>query len=159
MSIPVLQLENSNFVIPCVSIKVDIFNSVNEIYSHLVFSIAEQNKWTVPHWWTGVVINSGSFSTYMWTGVQQHIMIAAIYTVFYYSLYKGMVCTELISFLLKTEVARSKGRVALTTNMVLGGTVTDDASDEWLVLDQKVCINIQIALLFYCFSLNAAEWT
>ncbi|EEE60888.1 hypothetical protein OsJ_14559 [Oryza sativa Japonica Group] len=37
-----------------------------------------------------------------------------------------------------TEVARSKGRVALTTNMVLGGTVTDDASDEWLVLDQKV---------------------
>uniref|UniRef100_A0A0D3FV37 Uncharacterized protein n=1 Tax=Oryza barthii TaxID=65489 RepID=A0A0D3FV37_9ORYZ len=74
----------------------------------------------------------------MWTGVQQHIMIAAIYTVFYYSLYKGMVCTELISFLLKTEVARSKGRVALTTNMVLGGTVTDDASDEWLVLDQKV---------------------
>jgi hypothetical protein len=58
-----------------------------------------------------------------------------------------------------SKVARSKGRVALTTNMVLGGTVTDDASDEWLVLDQKVCINIQIALLFYCFSLNAAEWT
>uniref|UniRef100_A0A0D9W440 Uncharacterized protein n=1 Tax=Leersia perrieri TaxID=77586 RepID=A0A0D9W440_9ORYZ len=37
-----------------------------------------------------------------------------------------------------SKVARSKGRVALTTNMVLGGTVTDDASDEWLVLDQKV---------------------
>ncbi|CAD6263980.1 unnamed protein product [Miscanthus lutarioriparius] len=36
------------------------------------------------------------------------------------------------------EIARSKGRVALTTNMVMGGTVTDDASDEWLVLDQKV---------------------
>ncbi|KAL5676225.1 hypothetical protein ACJX0J_012356, partial [Zea mays] len=35
-------------------------------------------------------------------------------------------------------IARSKGRVALTTNMVMGGTVTDDASDEWLVLDQKV---------------------
>ncbi|TVU14023.1 hypothetical protein EJB05_37465 [Eragrostis curvula] len=37
-----------------------------------------------------------------------------------------------------SKVARSKGRVALTTNMVMGGTVTDDESDEWLVLDQKV---------------------
>ncbi|XP_062186168.1 uncharacterized protein LOC133889727 isoform X2 [Phragmites australis] len=37
-----------------------------------------------------------------------------------------------------SKVARSKGRVALTTNMVMGGTVTNDASDEWLVLDQKV---------------------
>uniref|UniRef100_M8BS60 Uncharacterized protein n=1 Tax=Aegilops tauschii TaxID=37682 RepID=M8BS60_AEGTA len=40
--------------------------------------------------------------------------------------------------LLLKEVAKSKGRVALTTNMVIGGTVTDDSSDEWLVLDQKV---------------------
>jgi hypothetical protein len=45
---------------------------------------------------------------------------------------------------LKPEIARSKGRVALTTNMVMGGTVTDDASDEWLVLDQKVCLIIQL---------------
>ncbi|KAL5216241.1 hypothetical protein ABZP36_007642 [Zizania latifolia] len=37
-----------------------------------------------------------------------------------------------------SKVARSKGRIALTTNMVIGGTVTDDTSDEWLVLDQKV---------------------
>ncbi|RCV33293.1 hypothetical protein SEVIR_7G078400v4 [Setaria viridis] len=37
-----------------------------------------------------------------------------------------------------SKIARSKGRVALTTNMVMGGTVTDDKSDEWLVLDQKV---------------------
>ncbi|PWZ45496.1 hypothetical protein Zm00014a_032559 [Zea mays] len=29
-------------------------------------------------------------------------------------------------------------RVALTTNVVMGGTVMDDASDEWLALDQKV---------------------
>ncbi|OEL19586.1 hypothetical protein BAE44_0019397 [Dichanthelium oligosanthes] len=42
------------------------------------------------------------------------------------------------SIFLKPEIARSKGRVALTTNMVMGGTVTDDKSDEWLVLDQKV---------------------
>uniref|UniRef100_J3LX84 Uncharacterized protein n=1 Tax=Oryza brachyantha TaxID=4533 RepID=J3LX84_ORYBR len=41
-------------------------------------------------------------------------------------------------YIINGLVARSKGRVALTTNMVLGGTVTDDASDEWLVLDQKV---------------------
>jgi hypothetical protein len=45
---------------------------------------------------------------------------------------------------LKPEIARSKGRVALTTNMVMGGTVTDDASDEWLVLDQKVCLITQL---------------
>lgn len=31
-----------------------------------------------------------------------------------------------------------EGRVAQTTNVVIGGTVTDDATDEWLVLDQKV---------------------
>lgn len=44
----------------------------------------------------------------------------------------------------KPEIARSKGRVALTTNMVMGGTVTDDASDEWLVLDQKVCLIVHL---------------
>lgn len=38
----------------------------------------------------------------------------------------------------KIEVANSKGRVAQTTNVVMGGTVTDDATDEWLVLDKQV---------------------
>ena len=38
----------------------------------------------------------------------------------------------------KTEIASSTGRVAQTTNVVMGGTVTDDATDEWLVLDKKV---------------------
>ncbi|KAH7664093.1 YbeD/HP0495-like protein [Dioscorea alata] len=37
-----------------------------------------------------------------------------------------------------SEVSKSEGRVAQTTNVVIGGTVTDDATDEWLVLDQKV---------------------
>ncbi|XP_026663796.1 uncharacterized protein LOC103715842 [Phoenix dactylifera] len=37
-----------------------------------------------------------------------------------------------------SEVSKSEGRVAQTTNIVIGGTVTDDASNEWLVLDQKV---------------------
>ncbi|PWA69835.1 hypothetical protein CTI12_AA241090 [Artemisia annua] len=37
-----------------------------------------------------------------------------------------------------SEVSKTEGRVGQTTNMVLGGTVTDDATDEWLTLDQKV---------------------
>ncbi|KAM0893804.1 hypothetical protein ACQ4PT_024877 [Festuca glaucescens] len=36
-----------------------------------------------------------------------------------------------------SKVAMAKGRVALTTNMVIGGTVKDDSGDEWLNLDQK----------------------
>ncbi|KAG1370120.1 hypothetical protein COCNU_15G004860 [Cocos nucifera] len=36
------------------------------------------------------------------------------------------------------ELSKSEGRVAQTTNVVIGGTVTDDATNEWLVLDQKV---------------------
>ncbi|KAL6899093.1 hypothetical protein ACP4OV_005751 [Aristida adscensionis] len=37
-----------------------------------------------------------------------------------------------------SQIASSKGRVAQTTNVIMGGTVTDDATDEWLVLDKKV---------------------
>ncbi|KAJ9563982.1 hypothetical protein OSB04_009142 [Centaurea solstitialis] len=37
-----------------------------------------------------------------------------------------------------SEVSKTEGRVGQTTNMVLGGTVTDDSTDEWLSLDQKV---------------------
>ncbi|KAI7750995.1 hypothetical protein M8C21_004198 [Ambrosia artemisiifolia] len=37
-----------------------------------------------------------------------------------------------------SEVSKTEGRVGQTTNMVLGGTVTDDSTDEWLTLDQKV---------------------
>nr|CAD1836614.1 unnamed protein product [Ananas comosus var. bracteatus] len=40
--------------------------------------------------------------------------------------------------MLNPEVSKSEGRVAQTTNVVIGGTVTDDATDEWIVLDQKV---------------------
>ncbi len=31
-----------------------------------------------------------------------------------------------------------EGRVAQTTNMVLGGTVSEDTPDEWNIIDQKV---------------------
>ncbi|XP_037485399.1 uncharacterized protein LOC119364097 isoform X1 [Triticum dicoccoides] len=51
---------------------------------------------------------------------------------------QGQPPQEAVLEAISTEVAKSKGRVALTTNMVIGGTVTDDSSDEWLVLDQKV---------------------
>ncbi|EPS58679.1 hypothetical protein M569_16133, partial [Genlisea aurea] len=37
-----------------------------------------------------------------------------------------------------SELSRTEGRVGQTTNVVIGGTVTDDANDEWLALDQKV---------------------
>uniref|UniRef100_A0A8R7PFE0 Uncharacterized protein n=1 Tax=Triticum urartu TaxID=4572 RepID=A0A8R7PFE0_TRIUA len=54
---------------------------------------------------------------------------------------QGQPPQEAVLEAISTEVAKSKGRVALTTNMVIGGTVTDDSSDEWLVLDQKCRIS------------------
>ncbi|KAI4343394.1 hypothetical protein L6164_010747 [Bauhinia variegata] len=37
-----------------------------------------------------------------------------------------------------SEVSKTEGRVGQTTNMVIGGTVADDSTNEWLALDQKV---------------------
>ncbi|XP_062223251.1 uncharacterized protein LOC133922094 isoform X2 [Phragmites australis] len=37
-----------------------------------------------------------------------------------------------------SQIASSRGRVVQSTNVIMGGTVTDDATDEWLVLDKKV---------------------
>ncbi|TVU29983.1 hypothetical protein EJB05_21582, partial [Eragrostis curvula] len=42
-----------------------------------------------------------------------------------------------------SQIASSKGRVAQTTNVIMGGTVTDDATDEWLVLDKKPVLTPQ----------------
>ncbi|KAH8974157.1 hypothetical protein BDL97_01G086900 [Sphagnum fallax] len=36
------------------------------------------------------------------------------------------------------EVSKVEGRVAQTTNMVLGGTVSEDTPDEWNIIDQKM---------------------
>ncbi|KAG6493783.1 hypothetical protein ZIOFF_048786 [Zingiber officinale] len=36
------------------------------------------------------------------------------------------------------EVSKAEGRVTQTTNVVIGGTVVNDSTDEWLVLDKKV---------------------
>ncbi|XP_028552260.1 uncharacterized protein LOC110099438 isoform X4 [Dendrobium catenatum] len=36
-----------------------------------------------------------------------------------------------------SEVSKSEGRVSQTTNVIIGGTVKDDATNEWLALDQK----------------------
>ncbi|KAK9108495.1 hypothetical protein Syun_024506 [Stephania yunnanensis] len=37
-----------------------------------------------------------------------------------------------------SEVSKSEGRIGQTTNVVIGGTVADDSTNEWLALDQKV---------------------
>ncbi|XP_075495098.1 uncharacterized protein LOC142532647 [Primulina tabacum] len=37
-----------------------------------------------------------------------------------------------------SEISKTDGRVRQTTNVVIGGTVTDDSTNEWLALDQKV---------------------
>lgn len=42
---------------------------------------------------------------------------------------------------ISTEVSKAEGRVGQTTNMVIGGTVSDDSTNEWLTLDQKVLFN------------------
>nr|XP_009777169.1 PREDICTED: uncharacterized protein LOC104226787 isoform X2 [Nicotiana sylvestris] len=36
------------------------------------------------------------------------------------------------------SVSKSEGRVGQTTNVIIGGTVQDDATNEWLALDKKV---------------------
>lgn len=37
-----------------------------------------------------------------------------------------------------SEVSKAEGRVGQTTNVVIGGTVADDSTNEWLDLDKKV---------------------
>ncbi|CAL1354987.1 unnamed protein product [Linum trigynum] len=37
-----------------------------------------------------------------------------------------------------SELSKTEGRVGQTTNVVIGGTVADDSSEEWLDLDKKV---------------------
>lgn len=39
---------------------------------------------------------------------------------------------------LDLEVSKTEGRVGQTTNVVIGGTVADDSTNEWLALDRKV---------------------
>ncbi|XP_065616715.1 uncharacterized protein LOC112001527 [Quercus suber] len=43
-----------------------------------------------------------------------------------------------VGLVLEAEVSKTEGRVGQTTNVVIGGTVTDDSTNEWLTLDQKV---------------------
>ncbi|XP_022775662.1 uncharacterized protein LOC111317495 [Durio zibethinus] len=48
--------------------------------------------------------------------------------------------------ILKTisEVSKTEGRVGQTTNVVIGGTVADDSTNEWLALDQKIAFFFQV---------------
>lgn len=51
--------------------------------------------------------------------------------------------------MLSPEVSKAEGRVGQTTNVVIGGTVTDDATNEWLELDQKVLENATLYNLVF----------
>lgn len=42
-------------------------------------------------------------------------------------------------------MSKSEGRVAQTTNVIIGGTVADDSTNEWIALDKKV---------YFLFALN-----
>lgn len=46
------------------------------------------------------------------------------------------------------EVSKTEGRIGQTTNMVIGGTVTDDSTNEWVALDKKVFIHYVFVLFF-----------
>ena len=50
----------------------------------------------------------------------------------------GLLLFLVIDMILVLEVPKTKRRVGQTTNVVIGGTVTDDSTREWLALDQKV---------------------
>lgn len=53
-------------------------------------------------------------------------------------------------------MSKTEGRVGQTTNMVIGGTVTDDSTNEWLALDQKVLLSFIMVL--FCFEFHFMAW-
>jgi hypothetical protein len=55
-------------------------------------------------------------------------------------------------WLMVAEVSKTEGRVGQTTNMVIGGTVTDDSTNEWVSLDKKVFIFIHYVFVLFDFS-------
>lgn len=54
------------------------------------------------------------------------------------------------------EVSKSEGRVGQTTNMVIGGTVADDSTKEWMALDQKVFYFYSIRLALEGFAFHSS---
>ena len=54
----------------------------------------------------------------------------------------------MFDWLMVAEVSKTEGRIGQTTNMVIGGTVTDDSTNEWVALDKKVCSFIMSFVLF-----------
>ena len=50
-----------------------------------------------------------------------------------------------------TEVSKTEGRVGQATNMVIGGTVAHDSTNEWLALDQKVFFNYHFVFIVSSF--------
>lgn len=55
-------------------------------------------------------------------------------------------------------MSKTDGRVGKTTNVIIGGTVADDSTKEWLELDQKVSpflflfCQFLVELFFYFFA-------
>lgn len=56
-------------------------------------------------------------------------------------------------------MSKTEGRVGQTTNVVIGGTVTDDSTNEWLALDQKVCYELAHKWLVYVRFISTCYWT
>jgi hypothetical protein len=55
------------------------------------------------------------------------------------------------------EVSKSEGRVAQTTNVIIGGTVTDDSTNEWIALDKKVHPLNYIMYVSLCFQVECRK--
>lgn len=69
-----------------------------------------------------------------------------LYTWILSNYYRNSLTVEIDS-----EVSKTEGRVGQTTNVVIGGTVTDDSTNEWLTLDQKVYYDF---ILLYFLVIN-----
>lgn len=74
---------------------------------------------------------------------------------YYYYYYNSLL------LILETEVSKTEGRIGQTTNVVIGGTVTDDSTNEWLALDQKVrrsLISHQVFFFILLFHFAVILW-
>lgn len=56
-------------------------------------------------------------------------------------------------------MSKTEGRVGQTTNVVIGGTVTDDSTNEWVALDQKVYYELAEKCLSCVLFVSIWSWT
>lgn len=79
-------------------------------------------------------------------------MRCSIFVMFH--LYQKKEFGEITCFFEFSEVSKAEGRVGQTTNVVIGGTVADDSTSEWLALDQKVDLSSKIGLISVPYLMN-----